>query len=325
MLETGMSQKIYMLWIVTLVFISVSSHKLISQESNYVMPIPEIEQKLQHETYEIFRLKEARYTGDIVRRCIFKWPDNSFLQVKLKPAPTGGHMTNNAPRFEMAAYQIQKLFLDYDEYVVPPTFGRSMPVDEFKKYEIQVNPTFKNTSCVFIVLQCWLENVDTEFKFDKKRFETDSVYARNLANMNILTYLIEHNDSNKGNFLISTLPDVPKVFSVDNGMAFGSRESRRGTEWRDMKVSKLPVSTVEKLRKITSATLHEKLGVVGQYQIVDGQVLPDDVSENLDAKKGVRVAGAKVQFGLTDIEIDAIDKRLQKLMKQIDDGKYTLF
>jgi hypothetical protein len=289
------------------------------------MPIPEIEHKLQFEKYDIFRAKDARFPGDVVKRCIFRWPDESMLQLKMKRAPTGGHITNNAPRFEMAAYQLQKMFLDHDDYVVPPTYGRSMPVKEYRKYEIQVSPTFKNTSSVFFILQCWLEEVTNEFEFDEERFDSDSSYAYHIANLNIFTYLIEHHDSNKGNFLISTIPDLPRVYAVDNGMAFGEQESRRGIFWRDIRVSKLPAKTVDRLKTITTEQLHTKLGVVAQYQIVDGLLEQAEATENLDPKKGVRRAGSKVQFGLTADEIAAIDKRLKKLIQEIDKHKYTLF
>jgi hypothetical protein len=58
--------------------------------------------------------------------------------------------------------------------------------------------------------------------------------------MNILSYLIEHKDSNVGNFLISKDATNPRVFAVDNSYAFGSPESDRGHDWRFIRVKRLP-------------------------------------------------------------------------------------
>ena len=41
-----------------------------------------------------------------------------------------------------------------------------------------------------------------------------------MANFNVFTYLVSHNDENEGNYLISGVEDNPRVFSVDNGLAF---------------------------------------------------------------------------------------------------------
>ena len=61
--------------------------------------------------------------------------------------------------------------------------------------------------------------------------------------MNILAYLIEHKDSNIGNFLRST-------------------------------------------------DLRNALGVVAQFEVQNGQILPVDFTENLKTSRGVRQNGA---------------------------------
>ncbi len=47
------------------------------------------------------------------------------------PAPT---TFNNVPRYDLAAYELQKLFLDPPEYVVPPTALRMVPLADFANY-----------------------------------------------------------------------------------------------------------------------------------------------------------------------------------------------
>ena len=77
------------------------------------------------------------------------------------------------------------------------------------------------------------------------------LYARHIGQLNVLTYLIRHRDSNQGNFLIGKAERGARVFSIDHGVAFASEESDRGDVWKDMRVNRLPADTVERLRKIT--------------------------------------------------------------------------
>ncbi|MFQ5677756.1 MAG: hypothetical protein ACE5G1_17840 [bacterium] len=273
-----------------------------AQDSNILHPIAEIEQKLKYEPFDIVKIRPSRFKGDMTKRAILRYSDNKVIQVKWKRCAPGGSATNNQPRYEISAYEIQKLFLDPKDFVVPPTIARCLPVTQYHDIEPNVNPTFKNTPDVFYVLQYWLEAVSHKKIFDKKRFKSDSLYAWHLGNMNILSYLIEHKDANVGNFLISTDPQNPRVFAVDNGFAFKSPESDQGSEWRRIRVKRLPKETVDRLRKITREDLEKTLGVVAQFEIKDGYMIPVEPSENLNKKKGVRHTDHIIQFGLTGLE-----------------------
>ena len=89
--------------------------------------------------------------------------------------------------------------------------------------------TFRKSDSVVVVLQYWLQNVSAKDVFDMDRFETDAKYRRRLANLNVFTHLVWHNDTNKGNFLISQDAEDPRLWAVDNGFAFGTMdESARG-------------------------------------------------------------------------------------------------
>src|SRR5690242_192165 len=46
------------------------------------------------------------------------------VRIKWKPAAPGGDGYNHSPRRELAAYALQKLYLDEGDYVVPPTVAR---------------------------------------------------------------------------------------------------------------------------------------------------------------------------------------------------------
>jgi hypothetical protein len=322
-----MNRRISLISIIFLIIFSLSVNISIAQDSNFLLPINEIENRYQQGELKIINHLNLRDTG-IVKRIILNWPDGVNTMAKWKKAPIGGHETNNAPRHELAAYQFQKLFIDENEYVVPPTIVRFFSFDEYKKIESekrQFYATFDDVEGVCYVLQYWLQSVGTKNIYDAGRFESDPTYARNLANMNIFTYLIRHNDSNKGNFLISQDPDNPRVFAVDNGMAFNSLESERGHEWRDIQVTRLPRETIERVRKIDLEMLKQTLGVVAQFQITNEQMEFVEPTENINPLIGVRITKSTIQFGLTEKEIKDIYERQQKLLNRIDSGKIELF
>lgn len=309
-----------------LIFSTLSlSFQTIAQDSNILHPIDDIEHRFRYEPFDIFRFRDARFKGDFTKRVILRFSDGTHIQVKWKRAKKGGEAINNQPRYELAAYELQKLFLDPGDYVVPPTIGRSLPIEQYNKLEPGVKPTFKNTSAVFFMLQYWLENVTSKDIYDKKRFKSDSVYARHFGNMNTLCYLIKHSDSNIGNILISTEPNNPRVFAVDNGLAFGNLKSDRGYEWQKVRVKRLPQKSIDGLRNIQFEDLEKALGVLAQYEIKDGQLIPVNYTKNLNPKKGVRQSSEIIQFGLTSNEIKGVDNRLKKLLKRVDSGKIQTF
>ncbi|MFQ6113772.1 MAG: hypothetical protein ACE5NG_06735, partial [bacterium] len=96
----------------------------IAQDSNILLPIEEIEQRLTYEPFEIFRFRDSRFRGDITKRVILRYFDGTVIQVKWKRSERGGWAPNNEPRYEVAAYKLQKLFLNPEEFVVPPTVVR---------------------------------------------------------------------------------------------------------------------------------------------------------------------------------------------------------
>jgi hypothetical protein len=305
--------------------VAASALTAFGEDSNILYPIDEIEQMLKHQYFDIFRISGSRFKEDLTKRAILKFPVNKMVQVKWKRSAEDGWQTNNEPRYEIAAYEIQKLFLDPDEFIVPPTAARVLPISQYKRIEPGASPTFRGTQDVIYVLQYWLERVSTDDIYDKKRFESDLTYAKHLANMNILAYLIDHKDSNKGNFLISTDPDNPRVFAVDNGFAFESPKSKRGTYWRKIQVKKLPKKTVDRLRGISRQDLDEKLGVVAQFEMNNRTLNLVESTAKLDKHQGVHRSGNIIQFGLREREIDGVARRLNKLLEQVDSGKIKTF
>jgi hypothetical protein len=296
-----------------------------AQDAHFFLSIPEIEEHLRDQPFEILDWRGSRREDDRTQQVLLGFEDQSVLRVKWANAAPGGSRFNNEPRYEAAAYEIQKLFLDEDEYVVPPTIIRAFPLDYVDDQIPDSRRTFGEAESVVVALQYWLANVRPDNFWDRRRAREDTVYARHIGNMNILTYLIRHNDSNIGNFLISTFPDSPRVFSVDNGVAFRAPESDRGYEWREIVVDRLPARTIERLAAVTKDDLENALAILVEFEVQDGQLVAVQPGENLSRRRGVRRSDGRIQFGLTSGEIDDIDRRRRDLVRRAERGQIRTF
>jgi hypothetical protein len=297
-----------------------------AQDVTILLPVDSIERLLRHEPFEILDKRGSRFEGDRTSRAALTYADGTMLAVKWAPAPPGGDAFNNSPRHETAAYELQKMFLDDSEIVVPPTVIRAVPLPWYRDLDPAAEATFGGTTSTIVALQYWLNGVTPHGFWDPDRFERDLTYARHLANFNILTYLIRHGDANVGNFLIAESPLNPRVFSVDNGVAFRSRDSDRSDEWRLLRVRRLPASTVARLRAITEADLIRRLETVAQFRVVEGGELERaERGPNLRPDRGIRRHEDLIQLGLTRREIGDVWRRLQHLLREVDRGRIELF
>jgi hypothetical protein len=302
------------------------SAPLHAQDSNILSPIAEIEQRLRAHTFTILDMRGSRFEDDRTQRVALTFADSQVMLAKWAKSPARGGLTfNNEPRYEVAAYEFQKLYLDERDYVVPPTVLRAFDLEYYRTLQPSVNATFSNTSSVVVVLQYWLSQVTGRDVHDPKRFEADPIYARHFANLNIFSYLVRHSDSNAGNVLISTDSTNPRLFAVDNGVAFGYQASDRGTAWRELLVPRVPKSTIDRLRNITLDDLNKALGTVAQFEIKDRRMVPVPPTANMGPTSGVRNRDNIVQFGLTEREIKEMHQRLRRLVGRVDDGKLQTF
>jgi hypothetical protein len=300
----------------------------VAQDLNIPLPVVCIETLLRQEPLQVMDMAQARplIADDRSARVrLAAGGCGGEISVKWKPVGPTARGFNNEPRYELAAYELQKLFLDEAEYVVPPVTLRSMSLAEYRVLRPAPQPTLHGTTSVLFLLAFWLDHVTSRQPFDADRFAADSIYARLWGNANILTYIIEHRDANVGNLLISTLPWSPRVFAVDNDIAFRSRESEQGDQWRWLQVRRLPHHTVERLRAITIADLEARLAVVAEFAISGGELVPTAPGPNLRPSAGVRQDRDRVQFGLTRAEIRRVHDRITTLLRDIDAGRITTF
>jgi hypothetical protein len=293
----------------------------------FAYPISVIERRMRDEPLVVDSLRGSRMQVDRTQRVWLNYGGESgeSMQVKWAKAPRDGGEFNNEPRYEIAAYELQKLFLDEADYVVPPTVGRAVELEWFRQYDASAPATFRGINSVVLAVQYWMTASLSPNFWQEGLFQVDSLYARHLADFNIVTYLIRHSDMNSGNYLVMLDPRNPRVFTVDNGVAFRSQESDRGYEWRDLRVNRLPRATVERLRAITEEDLHRALGVLLQFEVRDQQLVAVPTSANIDEGRGVRRSDNVVQFGLTRSEIRDVHGRLTNLLGRVDSGRIQVF
>jgi hypothetical protein len=299
-----------------------------AQDVNVHLPIATIEALLRKDPLDVLDMQQARpqIEGDRSARVALEVGDGGdMLVAKWKPVGRGAIGFNNEPRYELAAYEFQKLFLTESEYVVPPTVLRSMPLEAYRELRAASQPTLPRTNSVLYLLSYWVQNVTNRDPFQADRFERDTVYARHWGNANLFTYLINHRDANLGNILVSIEDVNPRVFAVDNDVAFRSRVSDQGDTWRRLHVDRLPHATIERLRAVTRDALDRALGVVAEFAIVDGHLVPAEPGPNLDPARGLRTTAERVQFGLTSAEIGDIEGRIRRILEQVDRGRLRTF
>jgi hypothetical protein len=288
-------------------------------------PVSYIESRLAG-PLTVLEAEQARpkIDGDRSARVVLAGADGEPpLTAKWKPVGRQAEGFNNEPRYELASYALQKLFLDECEYVVPPVVLRAVSLDEYQRVRADGEATLRGTSSVLFLLSYWLEDVTNAGAWNADRFAADPRYARHWGNLNVLTHLIEHKDANVGNLLISTHPEDPRVFAVDNDVAFGSESSDRGDQWKNLQVDRLPAATIERLKALTRADVERALGVLAEFRIEEGLLVAVAPGENMNHRRGIRTTDDRVQFGLTSGEINQVMRRLERLLSQVDKGRIT--
>jgi hypothetical protein len=303
--------------------------KPVQTDGNLPIPATQLMKLLEDGEFEILSNEPTGYStmGSQKLSLAFR-KEPQKIDVKWKPAPaSNGDGWNNSPRREVAAYVIQQWFLDPEDYVVPPTTTRCIALAQYRAIEPNAKPNIEPFQCVYGAFAAWLSNVTTpEQVYDKERFARDQRYAYHLANMNLLDYLINHQDGIVFNFLISTDPANPRVFSIDNGMSLLQNwHNIFIKQWNTIRVPALPKQSIERLRKVTQDDL-DRLGVLEQMDADSGGILRHAQSrENLNPQTGSRVRPNTIQIGLTTAEIKMVRTKLQTLIRQVDQGKWKLF
>lgn len=298
-----------------------------AQSDPILFPHDYIKERMSAPFLEVVDMEQARpmIQGDRSAQVVIGGDNGEApIQVHWKPVREPGEGFNNEPRYEMASYEFQKLFLDEEDWVVPPRILRAWPLADYEGVRAEWRPTIRGTQSFITILSYWLQDVTNFDVHDPARMAYDAQYVRRWGNVNLFTHLIDHKDSNIGNLLISIRPDDPHIFAVDNDVAWRSTASDVGSEWRRLLVDSLPREPVERLRQVTLEDLQDALGVVWEFEIFNGYLYSTEPGPNLNPGRGVRVTRDRVQFGLTEREIQDTYNRIQRLLEDVDRGRITL-
>lgn len=294
--------------------------------ANWPMPPFELERRFRDDPFEVSEAVPAGsgVTGALKLGLVFA--DGRTLTVKWKTAPPRlAEGLNNSPRKELAAYEMQRWIFDENDFIVPTVALHCFPMEKFRAIQENPEPTFEGSSCVLGMLAVWMQNVTAPEQFyDEKRFATDPLYARYVADLNVLAYLVGHRDTRDGNVLLSTDPADPRVYLVDNGVSFDRLPwNLRVTNWYRIHVPWLRRETIDRLRKVDKTRLGA-LAVLAELEADEKGVFhPVSPGPSFDpqGEEVVRRRGNHVQFGLDEDEIEDIQERITELLANVDSGK----
>jgi hypothetical protein len=230
----------------------------------------EVEALLQEDDLEILAAHETSTGVQGAYLLTLRTRDWRRVVFRAKWRPDSSETSRNSPRFELAAYSVQKLFLEAREYVVPPTATHCFPI---AAYRARVNAKARESKCVRGVLSYWLEDVTSvadareagwfrglhDHVFDPARFERDRIYRDSIARVNVLTYVIGHRDSHARNFVLARAGKASAVvYSIDNSLSFTMAPNPRipvFNDWSKLRVPALPRGVIDRLRVASAASL----------------------------------------------------------------------
>jgi hypothetical protein len=284
---------------------------------------------LRHGEAEIRSVKAAGGgTTGAERHEVFYPARNIQFKVKWKAMPAlrlDGF--NNSPRKEIAAFAIQRLFLDPEDYVAPSATMRCYPLVPYRETHAMAAATLDEIDCVLGVASVWVFDVTLpETAYDEQRFLIDRNYAMFMSNLNVFTYILDHRDGREGNFLIAKDAKRPQTFSIDNGIAFSPLFYNYFVpNWNKLRIAAVQASTIDRLRTIERNDL-DFLLVVDQLQVDDRRMLmPVPSGPVMNPTDGATYQDGVVQFGLTTREIDSVYKRIRTLIGAVDSGRVPVF
>ena len=238
---------------------------------------------------------------------------------RAKWRPESSTTSRNSPRNELGAYGLQKLFLDPDQYVVPPTAAHCFPLVTYRQHIDASAKPAPGTQCVYGILSYWLEDVVSitdarkagwfhglyNHALDLVRFTRDPVYRNSIARVNVVTHLIRHGDSHTKNFVVArTSEGSPVFYTIDNSIAFSVPPNKRipaDHDWSQIKVPALPRVAIDRLR----------------------DALPR--LDSLSTISRVQQNGARFSVGLTTAEIEGVRARVNELLARVARGEITLY
>lgn len=239
----------------------------------------------------------------------------------------------NEPRKELAAYAVQKLFLNEQELVAPPTVAICLPLADYRRFEANEPPTFENIDCVLGFASYWLEGVEdvgaarnsgtlheSAGIWDRQLFETDPVYRSSVSSANVFTYLINHGDAHEKQFMLERTPAGLRTYVVDNSIAFLSIKNPMlivREDWSQLRIPSIPARLVARLKALTVADLRA-LSSIAELEKRDRMLVPSRPGLEPIPSDGHAMSwqGARLRIGLSNQEIELVAARIRELLER---------
>lgn len=295
-------------------------------DGNLPLPAADVQRRLEREPFTIAAVGDTEGGIMDTARLTLDFGQPPRLAAKWKAAPGYDESWNNSPRREIGAYVVQQLLFAPEDYVVPPVALRCIPFAIFRPLDDDPESNVPPHPCVLGTLSAWLQNVTRPDNIlQRERFSRDPRYAYHFANFNLLAFLIQHRDRKDSNFLMSTDPGNPQVFSIDNGIAFSGWYNFLTWHFDALAVADLPRRSIARLRRVTPADL-AALGVLAELQPdAHGVLRAVPPGPNADPQRGVRRVGDGIQIGLTAEEIAGVAARREEILARIARGEADVF
>ena len=247
----------------------------------------------------------------------------------------------NSPRRELAAYAIQKLFLEPGEYVVPPSAPHCFPLEAYRaRVDRKEQATFRQAPCVYGILSYWLEDVESladaaeegwfhgqhHHAFDPQLYAENAAYRDSISRVNLLTYVIGHADSHAKNFVITRDSAAPLVYSVDNSLSLGLKKNPRldaRHDWSNLQVPALPREAIARLRAAVPRL--DRLAVIAELEPRGDGMAPVPPSRAEPGAHGMEWRDGRLRIGLTAAEVGDVRVRVALLLQQAAAGGLRLY
>ena len=141
-------------------------------EGDFCMPVERLEAWLKAPQLTITRSALSATGVTAPRKIRIETAEGLSFNAKFKPVPDDLDAFNNSPRRELAAYRVQHHFLEPDEFVVPPTMLRCLPIADHQNVIEDLEP-FGDGDCALGIVAFWVEDISGEGVIDRTDWVTD--------------------------------------------------------------------------------------------------------------------------------------------------------
>ncbi len=188
--------------------------------------------------------------------------------------------------------------------------------------------TLPGTRCVLGVISYWLEHGSGVTDLLERPFWSTQSYRRSLANVNLVSFSIDHGDSYPGQLVAIGDAHDPRVYLVDNTIAFSDYENPKippAWDLSRLRVPALPRTSVERLLALSAAELGT-LRAIERFELRSGQLLRKPPDRQLARRRAnLFWAHGELSLGLTDAEIARVSRRIEELRELVRQGRVRTF